>query len=66
MFALDQTLDPVRGLLAGVSLGVFYLLTQLDVSLPFVKVLISVALICDLALLLLSLTRIVIKTLREV
>ena len=124
MFALDQTLDPVRGfflpfsflerkrppkptshetpntaavslaaarihsewipgpilrlithvtvdailfaLLAGATLGVFYLLKQLDVSLPFVKVLISVALVCDLALLLLSLTRIVIKTLREV
>jgi len=52
--------------LAGISLGFLYVLTQFDITAPFVKVIISVALVCDLGLLLLSVTKSVIKTLRDV
>lgn len=56
----------IFSLLAGISLGLLYVLRQCDVSDSLEKVTISILLIGDLALLLLSLTRIVIKTLRDV
>jgi hypothetical protein len=53
-------------LLAGLSLGVLYLSKQFGLAMPFMKGLASVALLGDLALLTLSVTRIVIKTLRDI